>query len=654
MTESGPPARPYRLLRGALLVILALGMISLVGLFWLGRSGPAAPPREKDAEPLGNVAAVSEGFEHTQALEGKPVFRLRGKRFRSTRENKVELEGVELTIFRPEGEYGLESARALYDTVTREAAFTGEVKLFGSKDVRLETASIDLVDGGKKLRSKDPVRFASRSIAGEAAGLEADLDASTLLLLGPVKAQATTASGQTIRLAAGRLLVERKERRIRAELDAVLAMGSDQLQAQEIELYLTEQDNQPEFLHAARSLTGDFSATAAANAEPDYHLAGEHLTLQFEPGTSRPQRMQLKGTLATAALLIARGKDGIFRVVTSRELVAEFVNGVLSSAETVGSSELKEVPAGNQDQVLRSATSRFSRSEFDAAGKLVAMTLTEAVVLHEPRAYATAQRAYLQPVEKRVELIGEPAVLISDRGEVRAPRLTYHEADDRVHAEGPVNALLREVTLPRAEAPATGVAPQPVRVQAKEGYFELTAKNFTFLGSVQAYQGDSALFADQLRGEEKERRMSASGSVRTLWKRADAAPAAGKRGEEPIEIVANALSYREPERRLVYDGKVVVTQGTRKLKTGALEIELDDQQRAKVMTAQGQVEMDDPDTGRSASGDRAVYELATKLVTIGGQPAHLRDRQGNLLNGRQVIYDIAKGTLKVVIGAAKS
>ena len=65
-------------------------------------------------------------------------------------------------------------------------------------------------------------------------------------------------------------------------------------------------------------------------------------------------------------------------------------------------------------------------------------------------------------------------------------------------------------------------------------------------------------------------------------------------------------------------------------------------------TATGKVVLQDPQTRRTATGDVADYDLATRTVTVTGNPVALSDHDGNLVKGRRLLYEVDGGAMKVL------
>src|SRR4030067_670147 len=215
-----PQRPPFARLRRALLVVFLLLIGGLVTLYLFGRQRPSdeAPAVEQLLTKEG-VTTSGEGFEFTQELEGRPVFRLEGERFQVDQEDRVTLEGVHLALFREDGgAYQIASRWAVYQRDRRAARLSGNVLLAGPRDLRLETAELELAEGGQRLASTGPVRFASGDdLVGNALGLEVDLERELYILRGDVRIESTPEAERPFSLQAQRLLYERKRRLVRAE-----------------------------------------------------------------------------------------------------------------------------------------------------------------------------------------------------------------------------------------------------------------------------------------------------------------------------------------------------------------------------------------------------------------------------------------------------
>ena len=189
---------------------------------------------------------------------------------------------------------------------------------------------------------------------------------------------------------------------------------------------------------------------------------------------------------------------------------------------------------------------------------------------------------------------------------------------------------------------------KPLPLESDEAYWTSEPPTFSFEGRVRAWRGDSLLMASQLRGDEKDHKLAASGGIRTVW-----VPPGGGAGEPaaapvPIEVSAARVTYFEEERQLLYNDDVEVRQGQRTLNCRELAVELDAGGQAERMICTDAIRMRDPASGRRVEGgERAVYTLAEELLEIFGDKVEIHDGQNSRMRGRYVRYDLGAGTFNI-------
>jgi lipopolysaccharide transport protein LptA len=99
---------------------------------------------------------------------------------------------------------------------------------------------------------------------------------------------------------------------------------------------------------------------------------------------------------------------------------------------------------------------------------------------------------------------------------------------------------------------------------------------------------------------------------------------------------------------LVYTGNVRVDQEGRTLTCQRLEVELGEKEReAERMTCTGDTKLNDPRAGRRVEGQRAIYQVGQRQVDIFGEPVVMRDKDGNVVRGRRVVYFMEDGRVEV-------
>lgn len=105
----------------------------------------------------------------------------------------------------------------------------------------------------------------------------------------------------------------------------------------------------------------------------------------------------------------------------------------------------------------------------------------------------------------------------------------------------------------------------------------------------------------------------------------------------PVEVRADELEFEYQTRRLTYRGKVVVTQDDITLRSDSLQVVIDETAREKVkeVIAEGNVRISQG--ARSAGGDRATYDGATRTIVLSGN-AVLREGPNEVAGDRVRVF----------------
>jgi len=127
----------------------------------------------------------------------------------------------------------------------------------------------------------------------------------------------------------------------------------------------------------------------------------------------------------------------------------------------------------------------------------------------------------------------------------------------------------------------------------------------------------------------------------------ETAASVGKGGGAITVLAANML-YRDGSGVLTYTGNVHVDQDGKTLTCKQLDVNLDQDHKAKQMTCTGGTHLDDPAAGRKIDGETGVYRLETRKIDVFGNPVVMRDRDGNLVHGKRLRYAIDDGKVEVL------
>lgn len=697
--------RAIRRLRWVALVATLLAVGAVVAFFLAGRTereGSAEPeqPLETttDLDPTREMVTVGEGFERTLTEEDRPVFTIRGERFAVDRDDMVHLEGVSVTLYPEEGTaYEIEGAEGTFDVDRRSGVLSGGVELSGPDGLDLATERLEVTNRGGLVTSGGRVYLRLGDVFHAWADrLRVALRAQRLFLLGRARVASLPEAEVPFVLTGDRVLLDRTRRMLEAEgRPAQLERDEDRLSAQRLEVFLSDDEESVRYIRAEQGVVADLrpkgpAGTAAGEAEASgrpaegrseegaggpgpteevqrLSLRGAEFELEMAPDGEEPRSFFLVGGDPDGqAVARAFGPPGdpVHALVAPR-IEGRFDAGVPVALEAGEGAELttREDPEG---PVLRTARGRRARARFDPEGELEAFELEGAVSLTGGDVEATGERGVFRLEADEGELFGSPAVVVSDRGTMEAPRVLYTRADGLVQGQGGVRARL-DPADDGAGASVLDGSPfargeGPVWVEAERGVFRDEPRAFLFTGRVRAWRGDDLLLANRLLGEEPEGRLLATGEVRTVWRPEEAPETDGEEappredgadavGEGPLEATADEMEYRRDERLLVYSGDVVAEQADRELRCQEMEVHQAPGGGVSRIVCTGEARLEDPSTGRTLDGHRLVYDPEARLfeaLAAEGGVVTLEDATGNVIEGPRMIYDVDADEVRVL------
>ena len=632
-------------------------LVAVIALLWfLGRGGSPELTTSAAENPR-NAQQVGKGFDHTITHEGKPLLRIRGKRDRYDKQGDLHVEEVLITAYQEDGSrYEVAADVATYNLQQKQAVLEGHVSLAGPQGFALRTKKLTLKQGGKWLHSDSQVNFQwglDPPIAGRAQELAAQVNRGEFVLSGGVgmrsmKAQAG-GEGEPFSLSADVIVFQRTLHQLRADGKVLLKHGESHLQADRLAVHLSPEENKLQFVRARWHVEGTFHDVDATGRKGFLLAQGDSLAVLFDDAGKLPTRIELEGDGKQPSHL-RRGVDGgstfdLLAAQTQGDLAA----GRLTSAHSAGGVTLGEEQGGAP---VRKLTARAADAELASDGTLAQVEVRGDVKVDDPgRGQLAAARAVVTP--DRTDAFGAagvPVRLDSPRGNLRAPQITYTRVEGVAHATGGVEATLPPGKgNPMEDTPLAG-NDQPVQVQAEEGFWQEKPPSFTFKGKVRAWSGDRVVRADQLRGDNEQQQLAASGSVQTLWflppPKADAGAPTGA-GPRQVRVDAATLLYSDRDHRLVYGGGVKVVDGLRTLNCKDLTVDLTVKGQARRMLATGEVKLEAPAEGRTITAERADYDVEARRVVFRGSPVTLNDKKGGTLSGKQAVYSMETAKVRV-------
>ncbi len=651
-----PRELPVRLIRRALLVALIGFLVSVVALYVLGRMGRPDAVGSSTGSLLDgtdtDLQFSGEGFDYEVSRSGRKVIHVKAQRVLSTKGDDYELQGVELSMIRQdEGEYRLVSDSAFYNLETQAASFRGNVRFTGPQGVYLTADGLELVDDGRLIVSSSPVRFRFlERFRGRAERLRITPGRNIFILAGKVEVETLPGDASPMSLQCRRFAFERDRHLLRAEGSVKLRRGDDYLRARRISVTLSEDERRIEFIQARWDVFGGVRQEAEDGSTSNVNFEGRELSVTLEGDPEVPKRAELlRGPYGPAALSV-KDASGLRRRIQADYLVADFVDGDLRQAQGLDNVVMDEFVDVEPEVILRSACGDTAVANF-ANGELGSFRLEGDVELHGDALQATGSRVDMADPESEVALTGDPAWVIREQGELRAPQIVYDSQRKEVRASEPAKAILHQGSGAGASLGGSTTG-EPIRIEAKQAVWSDLAETVSFTGDVRAWQGENFMLADELTGELATSRLIASGGVKTVWRPAEGD--ADSEGEvatrlpaEPLEVTASHLVYDQREKILTYSGDARAVQAKRIMLCQEIQAHLSEDDEFDEIICLESARLEDGETGHVVTGDRMVYRPDDDRATVTGNPVVMIDGKGGRIQGKELLYDFVTGTARV-------
>lgn len=630
----------------AAVVALSLKRGLRPGVSSAGKKAPELPASSSEG---GRPTTVLSGFDYTETVRGKPVFRIQSERTigfgpaAGLAPDRYALEKVQLRLYPESGEpIDVLADRANYDRRTKAAVLAGNVRWSDEKGALGETETVTFHPEKRLLEAPNKVHFSQGSFDVTAASGRHDVGLRETFLSGPVRGSGTgEGAGGLSSLAADSASYRRDEQVIDLEGNvSVSARQGDRLQCDHLLLKTGPDGKHLDWARASGGVRGRIAGATAAAAGPapapgaplpPRNYAGDQGVLLFGP-EGQARSMSLSGRPASVA-------------EPGRRLAADSIDLALaagrpSNARAQGSVRLDAPP---------------NRSESDKAsiaygpdGEISSLELSGNVRMWGDGKSGTAETAIQVPARSVWLLTGNAAAsatVVSGGSRVSAPRIEIGEKRRDVTAEGGARAVFAPEKGRPAGATPLGRPDQPTYGKAARIVLDDTSHLATLSGGASLWQGDGSLAADDITLNDAERTLNAVGNVRAVLPPPSASAAtaatadksaAAKKGSsaeasakaETSVVTARKLVYREAESSATFEGGVVVTRGPWRVSASTGTAFLDKERKIERVELVGNVAFRDAAAGRSGQADRAVDYPPEGRTVLEGKPARVSDDTG--------------------------
>ena len=632
-----------RRLEGLILTFGAVFLAVLVFFFRPGhrpasRSAAEAPPRPPAAGDAGLPMTVSKGFDYTETVGGKPLFRIQSDRTvgfgpaAGLVPNVYALEQVSLTLYPEQGApVTVHAEKAQYDRRTNEAALSGNVRWSDEKGALGETAKVEFHPSGPETRAPEVVapsaiHFARGTFDVQARAGRYDVGKRELSLAGPVRGSGTgEGSGGLSQLAADRALYRREEGVI--ELVGSVSGSSrsgDRLACDRMILKTEPEGTRFEWARAEGNVRGAFvSAGPASPGQPvpsERRYAGNQGALFFAPD----------GTLRSLALTGAPARvTERDRKVEAQTIDVAFQDGRASSARARGNVRF-ESP---EDR----AESESADVAFSSSGDIASLELAGNVRTVGKDKSARAEKAVEVPSRGLWILTGGEggsATAESEGSKVSAARIEMDRTRRTLDAQGNARAVFVPVRSKAKVPTLVGDSSRPTFGKAARMVFDDAARVAALSGGATLWQGASSIFGDDITMNDAERTLVAVGHTRTVVsEEAGPAPVSREKDRGPTVVTARRVIYRDGDGSALFEGGVVVTRSSWRASAQKAAALFGAERRIERVEMTGDVSLSDAAAGRKGKADRAVDWPREDKTVLQGAPAWVTDTDGNRVSG---------------------
>ena len=586
---------------------------------------PSAP----DAADAGQATSVARGFDYTETVRGKPVFRIQAERTvafgpaAGLVPNAYTLEKVALTVYPEDGSaVTVHAEHANYDRRSNAAVLTGNVRWADERGATGETERIEFDPSARALVAPGRIHFTRGSFSLDAVSGRYDVAHREVRLAGPIRGAGSGAETAGLSTLAGDAAVYRRDTGV-VELEGHVVAATrsgDRLECDRLVLKTGEEGQRLEWARAEGRVRGELSPSAVAGqpaaAGPRRYAADQGAFLFGTDGGLR--------SLALTGAPASIEEPG--RRVLARSIEIALDQGRARSARAQG-----EVRIESPDS---SASAQRATMGISPAGAIEALELEGDVLLKgEGGKSGSASRAVDVPSRGIWVLTAAPggsATVDSEGSRLSADRIELDQKNRNVRAQGNARAVFTPGSG-RAKSPTlVGDSTRPTFGKAERIALDDASRVATLSGRASLWQDQSSLFGDDITLNDQERTLVGVGNVRAVL-----VPAgdAARPDRAPSVINARRLVYRETASEAVFDGGVRMVRGGFRASAEKATAVLGKDRKLEKIDLTGGVSLADQTAGRTGRADHAIDWPLQEKTVLEGSPAWVVDGEGNRVAG---------------------
>ncbi len=588
-------------------------------------------PRVPPAAEAGQPTTVLKGFDYTETLRDRPLFRIQSERTvgfgpaAGLVPNMYALEKVALTVYPEQGApVTVQADRANYDRRTNEARLEGNVRWTDERSVLAETTRIEFQPSARILEAPAAIHFSQGDFDVQARSGRYDVGKRELLLNGPLRgAAAGRGSGGLSELEAHAAVYRRAEGTIElsGSVSAISREG-DHISCDRLTLKTDPQGQHLKWGRGEGHVRGTIrSATrlpVAGTSRGERRYAADSGAVIFGP-EGEVTSLSLTGTPASV--------EEPERTVRAETIEMSFQSGRPLSARARGNVRIES--GGNR------AESQQASLWFSETGEVETLELEGQARIEGEGQSARAEKAVELPARGLWILSGDArssATLERGGSRVSAARIELDEKRKGIRAEGNSRAVFTPAQSHEKAPTLVGDPSRPTFGKAERMVFDDGNRVATLSGGATLWQDASSLFGNDITVNDAERTLVAVGSTRTVLS-SSPDPASREADRAPSVVTARRVIYREALASALFEGGVTLTRGAWRASAEKATVFLGSDRKIERIEMSGGVSMNDSAAGRTGQADRAADFPREEKTVLEGSPAQVFDAEGNKVSG---------------------
>ncbi len=621
-------------LRRSELVVLAGGLTFVLLLVWSFRAArrPATgrllrEPPAATSDSTGEATTLLDGFDFTETVGGKPLLRIKAARTvgygpgAGLAPDLYAGENVTLTVYPDDGApVTVNAERGDYDERTRESKLQGNVRWSDAEGSLAETDEVRFHPSAHVLEAPHPVHFTQGSIDLVAPSARYDLRDRGVRLAGPISGSASGEdAGGLSKLTAREGLFRRDQGLLELQMADGESRSGDRFAADHVTVKTGASGGRAEWIRGEGNVRGVLaSEPPAGSPRVDRRYAADQSLLALD-SAGKTRSLTFSG--APAILSEPRQR------LTARQIDITFVDGRAVSARASGGLRLE-----GENGRAEAAQGSLGIAPDGSARNIVLEGEVQVEADGRKGEAARAVEIEAPGVWVLTGDSGRSARAESAGSRLSADRIKVDRAHGIVVGEGRARAIFSPDPKGKTRtATFVGDPKRPTYGRADRISLDESGQNATLSGGASLWQGNSALFADDITLSDSDRSVTAVQNVRAVIT-PQQTPKSGERA--PSVVTAKRLVYHETDRSGRFEGGVVVTRGANWRATGGESTAwLDKDGGVDCMEISGNVDLEDHTVGRTAKAEKALDYPRQGKTLLWGSPARVTDASGNKVAG---------------------